>query len=41
MDEIKELLEIRLEATQHSAEVKSITSSKLEMIDEKDNCRAY
>lgn len=36
LDEIKELLEIKLEATQHScAEVKSITSSKLDMIDEK------
>lgn len=36
LDEIKELLEIKLEATLHScAEVKSITSSKLEMIDEK------
>ena len=38
LDEIKELLEIRLEATQHScAEVKSITTAKLEMIDEKIN----
>jgi len=36
LDEIKELLEIRLEATQHScAEVKAITSAKLTMIDEK------
>lgn len=36
LEEIKELLDIRLEATQHScAEVKSITSSKLTMIDEK------
>ena len=36
LDEIKELLDIRLEATLHScAEVKSITSAKLELIDEK------
>ncbi|MBY8096145.1 Zn(2+)-responsive transcriptional regulator [Vibrio fluvialis] len=36
LEEIKELLEIRLEATEHScAEVKSITSAKLALIDEK------
>lgn len=36
LDEIKELLEIKLEATEHScAEVKSITSAKLKLIDEK------
>lgn len=36
MDEIKELLEIRLEATEHScAEVKAITSAKLAVIDQK------
>ena len=36
LDEIKELLDIRLEATEHScAEVKSITSAKLKLIDEK------
>ncbi|WP_413285627.1 Zn(2+)-responsive transcriptional regulator [Vibrio sp. MA40-2] len=36
LDEIKELLDIRLEATLHScAEVKNITSAKLELIDEK------
>lgn len=36
LEEIKELLEIRLEATAHScAEVKSITSAKLVLIDEK------
>lgn len=36
LEEIKELLEIRLEATEHScAEVKSITSAKLMLIDEK------
>ncbi|NAW63308.1 Zn(2+)-responsive transcriptional regulator [Vibrio sp. V31_P5A7T61] len=36
LDEIKELLEIKLEATEHScAEVKSITSAKLTLIDEK------
>ena len=36
LDEIKELLDIRLEANQHScAEVKAITSAKLELIDEK------
>ncbi|BCL68255.1 putative Zn(II)-responsive transcriptional regulator [Vibrio nigripulchritudo MADA3029] len=36
LDEIKELLEIKLEATEHScAEVKSITTAKLELIDEK------
>lgn len=36
LDEIKELLEIKLEATEHScAEVKSITSAKLQLIDEK------
>ncbi|ASU23296.1 Zn(2+)-responsive transcriptional regulator [Vibrio qinghaiensis] len=36
LDEIKELLEIKLEATEHScAEVKSITSAKLVVIDQK------
>ncbi|GLO62213.1 heavy metal-responsive transcriptional regulator [Vibrio sp. MACH09] len=36
LEEIKELLDIRLEATQHScAEVKAITSAKLTVIDEK------
>ncbi|MFB9213709.1 Zn(2+)-responsive transcriptional regulator [Vibrio sinaloensis] len=36
LDEIKELLEIKLEATEHScAEVKAITSAKLSLIDEK------
>ncbi|MBD1564551.1 Zn(2+)-responsive transcriptional regulator [Vibrio sp. S12_S33] len=36
LDEIKELLEIKLEATVHScAEVKSITSAKLMSIDQK------
>lgn len=36
LDEIKELLEIRLEATQHScSEVKAITTAKLTLIDEK------
>lgn len=36
LDEIRELLEIKLEATEHScAEVKSITSAKLRLIDEK------
>lgn len=36
LDEIKELLEIRLEATEHScAEVKAITSAKLAVIDQK------
>ncbi|EME3971772.1 Zn(2+)-responsive transcriptional regulator [Vibrio fluvialis] len=36
LEEIKELLGIRLEATEHScAEVKSITSAKLALIDEK------
>ncbi len=36
LDEIKELLDIKLEATEHScAEVKSITSAKLKLIDEK------
>ncbi|MDN3678924.1 Zn(2+)-responsive transcriptional regulator [Vibrio tapetis subsp. quintayensis] len=36
LDEIRELLTIRLEATAHScAEVKAITSSKLLVIDEK------
>ncbi|MCW8333823.1 Zn(2+)-responsive transcriptional regulator [Vibrio sp. SCSIO 43135] len=36
LDEIKELLEIKLEATEHScSEVKSITSAKLALIDEK------
>jgi len=36
LDEIRELLEIRLEANLHScAEVKAITSAKLSLIDEK------
>lgn len=36
LDEIKELLEIKLEATEHScAEVKAITSAKLGLIDQK------
>ncbi|WP_162045400.1 Zn(2+)-responsive transcriptional regulator [Vibrio taketomensis] len=36
LEEIKELLEIKLEATEHScAEVKAITSAKLTVIDEK------
>ncbi|MBE4593409.1 zinc-responsive transcriptional regulator [Vibrio navarrensis] len=36
LEEIKELLEIKLEATEHScAEVKAITSAKLALIDEK------
>ncbi|EPF2929992.1 Zn(2+)-responsive transcriptional regulator [Vibrio navarrensis] len=36
LEEIKELLEIKLEATEHScAEVKAITSAKLVLIDEK------
>lgn len=36
LDEIRELLEIKLEATEHScAEVKAITSAKLNLIDEK------
>ncbi|MFN3018174.1 Zn(2+)-responsive transcriptional regulator [Vibrio coralliilyticus] len=36
LEEIRELLEIKLEATEHScAEVKAITSAKLEVIDEK------
>ncbi len=36
LDEIRELLDIKLEATEHScAEVKSITSAKLDFIDEK------
>nr|VVV05285.1 HTH-type transcriptional regulator ZntR [Aliivibrio wodanis] len=36
LDEIQELLEIRLEATKHScAEVKAITQAKLNTIDEK------
>ncbi|UTV27588.1 Zn(2+)-responsive transcriptional regulator [Photobacterium atrarenae] len=36
LDEIRELLEIRLEATEHScAEVKAITSAKLTLIDGK------
>lgn len=36
LDEIRELLEIKLEATEHScAEVKAITSAKLAIIDEK------
>ncbi len=38
LEEIRELLEIRLEATQHScAEVKAITSAKLILIDQKIN----
>ncbi|MGR5322037.1 Zn(2+)-responsive transcriptional regulator [Vibrio alfacsensis] len=36
LEEIKELLGIKLEATEHScAEVKAITSAKLKLIDEK------
>ena len=36
LDEIRELLEIKLEATEHScAEVKAITTAKLVVIDEK------
>lgn len=36
LEEIKELLEIKLEATEHScAEVKAITSAKLTLIDQK------
>ncbi|GAA5648413.1 MULTISPECIES: Zn(2+)-responsive transcriptional regulator [Vibrio] len=36
LDEIRELLEIKLEATEHScAEVKAITSAKLNVIDTK------
>ncbi|MCL9783501.1 Zn(2+)-responsive transcriptional regulator [Vibrio sp. S4M6] len=36
LEEIRELLEIKLEATEHScAEVKAITSSKLTVIDQK------
>lgn len=36
LDEIKELLEIKLEATEHScAEVKAITTAKLKIIDDK------
>ena len=36
LDEIKELLEIKLEATEHScAEVKAITTAKLRVIDDK------
>ncbi|MBE4582685.1 zinc-responsive transcriptional regulator [Vibrio navarrensis] len=36
LEEIKELLEIKLEATEHScAEVKAITSAKLALIDDK------
>lgn len=36
LDEIRELLDIRLEATEHScAEVKAITSAKLTLIDSK------
>ncbi len=36
LEDIRELLEIKLEATEHScAEVKAITSSKLALIDEK------
>lgn len=36
LDEIRELLDIRLEASQHScAEVKTITQTKLQLIDEK------
>ncbi|XHY19516.1 HTH-type transcriptional regulator ZntR [Vibrio sp. NH-UV-68] len=38
LDEIRELLEIKLEATEHSCfEVKAITSAKLLVIDEKIN----
>lgn len=38
LDEIRELLEIKLEATEHScAEVKAITSAKLSVIDSKIN----
>jgi len=38
LEEIKELLEIKLEATEHScAEVKAITTAKLIVIDEKIN----
>lgn len=38
LGEIKDLLEIKLEATEHScAEVKAITSAKLELVDEKIN----
>ncbi len=38
LDEIKDLLEIQLEATEHSCtEVKAITSAKLVLIDEKIN----
>ncbi|KJY84186.1 zinc-responsive transcriptional regulator [Vibrio galatheae] len=38
LDEIRELLEIKLEATEHScAEVKAITSAKLHVIDDKIN----
>ena len=36
LEDIKELMEIRLEATEHScAEVKAITSAKLRLVDEK------
>ncbi|BDR12157.1 Zn(2+)-responsive transcriptional regulator [Vibrio sp. STUT-A11] len=36
--EIRDLLEIKLEATEHScAEVKAITTAKLELVDEKIN----
>ncbi|MCE0493820.1 Zn(2+)-responsive transcriptional regulator [Vibrio salinus] len=36
LDEIKDLLDIRLEASEHScAEVKAITSAKLDVIDQK------
>ncbi len=38
LDEIKDLLEIQLEATEHScAEVKAITTAKLALINEKIN----
>lgn len=38
LDEIRELLEIKLEATEHScAEVKAITTAKLTVIDQKIN----
>ncbi|NOH81648.1 Zn(2+)-responsive transcriptional regulator [Vibrio sp. RE86] len=38
LDEIRELLEIKLEATEHScAEVKAITTAKLNVIDDKIN----
>nr|WP_319553322.1 Zn(2+)-responsive transcriptional regulator [uncultured Vibrio sp.] len=38
LGEIRDLLEIKLEATEHScAEVKAITTAKLELVDEKIN----